>query len=224
MSDHTDRVPLRDRLRAIPTFATELPEFAPDRAPDSPVALFVEWLEEALRSGVPEPHVVNLATADAAGRPSSRFLILKDVDESGWRFASDSTSPKGRDLAANPNAAIACYWPKQGRQIRARGPVVPEPPERSAADFLARSPEARAEALVGGQSEPLVSAEERAAAVARERERIAAAPDTVSPTWTLYTLQPESVEFWQASPDRRHIRLRYDRELSGGWRRTLLRP
>ena len=86
MSDHTDCVPLRDRLRAIPTFATELPEFAPDRAPDSPVALFVEWLEEALRSGVPEPHVVNLATADAAGRPSSRFLILKDVDESGWRL------------------------------------------------------------------------------------------------------------------------------------------
>ncbi|KUP95547.1 pyridoxine/pyridoxamine 5'-phosphate oxidase [Thermobifida cellulosilytica] len=221
---NTDDVPLRDRLRALPVFDTDLPEFAPERTPETPAELFVAWLEEALRAGVPEPHVVNLATADAAGRPSSRFLILRDVDETGWRFASDSASPKGRDLAANPNAAIACYWPKQGRQIRARGPVVPEPPERCAADFLARSPEARAEVLVGGQSEPLASAAERAAAVARARERIAAEPGTVAPTWTLYTLLPESVEFWQASPDRRHVRLRYTRDGSGAWTRTRLCP
>ncbi|UOE18703.1 pyridoxal 5'-phosphate synthase [Thermobifida halotolerans] len=223
MSDHTEHVPLRDRLRAIRMFDTDLPGFDPAEAPDSPVALFTEWLDLALRSGVPEPHVVNLATADVAGRPSSRFLILKDVDEAGWRFASSSASPKGRDLAANPNAAIACYWAKQGRQIRARGPVVPEPPERSAADFLARSPDARAEALAGGQSEPLDS-EKRAVAVAEARARIAADPGTVAPDWTLYTLQPESVEFWQAARNREHVRLRYTREGSGRWTRTLLRP
>lgn len=214
---------IRALLREIPVFDTEIPGFTPEEAPEDPVPLFVSWLRQALAAGVPEPHVMNVATADAAGQLSSRFLILKDVDGDGWRFASSSASPKGRDLAANPHAALGFYWPGQARQVRVRGVAAPEPPERSAADFLARSPSARVEAFVGGQSQPLRSGEELAGAERAARALVEADPDAVAPDWTLYTLRAESVEFWQADRSRKHIRLRYTVD-GDGWRRTLLGP
>ncbi|QBI56657.1 pyridoxine/pyridoxamine 5'-phosphate oxidase [Streptomonospora litoralis] len=215
---------MRDRLRAIPVFAAELPGFDPASAPDDPAELFVRWLDHAVEAGVPEPHVVNLATADAAGRVASRFLILKDVGPHGWSFASGSTSPKGLDLDANPHAALACYWPRVGRQIRVSGTVAPEDPQTNAADFLARSPEARAEALVGGQSRPMESPAQHERELVEARERVAREPSLVAPEWTLYTLAPAYVEFWQGDKDRNHIRLRYNAVGDGNWERVLLRP
>ncbi|WP_067965764.1 pyridoxine/pyridoxamine 5'-phosphate oxidase [Nocardiopsis trehalosi] len=215
---------LRARLRALPVFATAIPRFDPDAAPDDPVELFASWLDHAVAAGVAEPHVVNLATVDAEGRPSSRFLLLKDVDADGWRFASTSAGPKGAELAANPHAALAFYWSRVARQVRVRGTVAPEDPRRCAADFLARSPAARAEALAGGQSTPVASRAELAEATAAARARVAADPGLVDPHWTLYTLRPEYVEFWQADRDRAHIRLRYTAATGGGWTRSLLRP
>ncbi|WP_343233445.1 pyridoxal 5'-phosphate synthase [Streptomonospora sp. PA3] len=215
---------LRDRLRSIPVFAAEIPSFDPVAAPGDPVELFTQWLDHAVAAGVPEPHVMNLATSDAGNRVASRFLILKDAGPRGWSFATGSTSPKGRDLAANPHAALACYWPRVARQIRVGGTVAPESPQTSAADFLARSAEARAEALVGGQSAPMESVEQHENELAEARSRVAADPSLVAPQWTLYTLRPEYVEFWQGAKDRNHIRLRYTAAGDGGWDRVLLRP
>lgn len=134
--------PIRDLLRRLSVFDTDLPGLAPA----DPVTLFTEWLAAAVTAGIPEPHAMSLATADADGRPSSRVLICKDVEPQGcWFFASSSTSRKGRELAAQPHAALGFYWPGQGRQIRIRGRVTPASPERSAADFLARpAPASRA--------------------------------------------------------------------------------
>ena len=133
-----------------------MPEFDPGAAPDDPVTLFLRWLEAAIGDAVPAPHAMTLATADDQGRPSSRVLICKDVDGEGrWYFASGAASGKGRDLAVNPHAAVSFWWPQQGRQIRIRGAVVPAGQQASAADFLARPPASRAEALTGRQSEPL---------------------------------------------------------------------
>lgn len=216
--------PMRDRLRAIPVFAREIPAFDPGAAPDDPVDLFAQWLDHALAAGVPEPHVMNLATSDAANRVDSRFLILKDAGPAGWSFATGSASPKGLDLAANPHAALACYWPLVARQIRISGTAAPESPRTSAADFLARSPEARAEALVGGQSAPMESVEQHERELAEARGRVARDPSLVAPEWTLYTLRPDHVEFWQGDKDRNHVRLRYTAAPDGGWRRRLLRP
>jgi pyridoxamine 5'-phosphate oxidase len=99
---------------------------------------------------------MTLATADGAGRVSSRVLICKDVDETGrWYFASSSDSEKGRDLAANPHAAASFYWPQQGRQIRIRGRAGSAGRRASAEDFLARPPASRAAALIGQQSKPM---------------------------------------------------------------------
>ena len=215
---------MRARLRAIPVFAAGISDFDPEEAPSEPIDLFARWLDHAIDSGVPEPHVMNLATADAAGHVASRFLILKDAGPRGWSFATGSQSPKGLDLAGNPHAALSCYWPRVARQIRIAGTVEAEPPRTSAADFLARSPEARAEALVGGQSQPLKSAEQHERELIEARERVACDPGLVAPEWTLYTLVPAYVEFWQGDKDRNHIRLRYTAVGDGSWERVLLRP
>jgi pyridoxamine 5'-phosphate oxidase len=212
---------MREILRAMASFPAELPRFDPATAPDAPVPLFLSWLDDAVAGGILGPQSMTLSTA---GRVSSRVLICKDVDDEGrWYFASDAASGKGRDLAANPRAAASFYWAAQGRQIRLSGPAATAGPAASAADFRARPAESRAAGLTGHQSQPLGSAAELDAAFRQAQAAVEADPDLVAPGWTLYALAAETVEFWQADPQRRHIRLEYRRD-GGGWRRQLLWP
>src|SRR6185312_11229787 len=142
-----------------------------------PVTLFLRWLEAARHDAVPAPHTMTLATADDRGNPSSRVLICKDVDSEGrWYFASGAASGKGRDLAVNPRAALSFWWPQQGRQIRVRGAASPAGTQASAADFLARPPASRAEALIGRQSEPLGNRAELDRAFKQALDRVNADP------------------------------------------------
>jgi pyridoxamine 5'-phosphate oxidase len=215
---------MRDMLRGLPSFPAELPEFDTGSAPADPVSLFLLWLGEAVRDKILGPHIMTLATADAAGHVSSRALICKDVDEAGrWYFASSADSVKGRELAGSPHAALSFYWAPQGRQIRVRGTVAPAGAEASAADFLARSPASRAEALAGRQSQPLADPAELDEALGRAQAELAANPGLVAPAWTLYALTAGDVEFWQADHERRHTRLQY-RRADGAWTRRLLWP
>jgi pyridoxamine 5'-phosphate oxidase len=215
---------LRDLLRAGRVFPDQMPDFDPDTAPDDPVTLFRRWLAAAVKDEVPAPQAMTLATADSRGRPSERVLICRDIDTAGrWYFASDAASGKGRDLAVNPHAALTFFWPRHGRQIRVTGAA--EPADRAAgeADFLARPPASRAEALHGRQSEPLADLAELDRIFRQSHARVLADPDLVAPGWTVYALTAADVEFWQGDPDRRHVRLRYRRE-GDGWGRQLLWP
>ena len=215
---------MREVLRGMAVFPAELPEFDVLSAPDDPVTLFLSWLAEAVRDDILGPHAMTLATADAAGRVSSRVLICKDVDEKGrWYFASDADSVKGRDLAANPSAAASFYWPQHGRQVRISGEAASAGSQASAADFLARPPASRAAALTGHQSEPLANPAELDEAFRRSQAEVEADPDLVAPGWTLYALSAETVEFWQADHQRRHIRLQYQRT-ADKWTTRLLWP
>ena len=215
---------LRDLLRSQRVFPDRMPVFDPSAVPGDPVTLFLRWLEAAIRDAVPAPQAMTVATADDRGRPSSRVLICKDVDGEGrWYFASAATSGKGRDLAVNPHAALSFWWPQQGRQIRIRGAVVPAGQQASAADFLARPPASRAEALVGRQSEPLDDPAELDQAFRQALARVSADPGLVAPDWTLYALTADEAEFWQGDLDRRHVRLRY-RRAGSAWSRQLLWP
>jgi pyridoxamine 5'-phosphate oxidase len=215
---------IRDLLRALPVFPAELPEFDARSAPGDPVTLFQMWLGDAIKGQVLGPQAVTLATADGAGRVSSRVLLCKDVDEAGrWYFASSSGSMKGRELAISPHAALSFYWPQQGRQIRIRGTAAPAGSQASAADFLALSPASRAESLTGRQSQPLESLTELDEALRRAQAEIDANPGLIAPAWTLYAVSADEVEFWQADQERRHIRLHYQRT-GGAWTHRLLWP
>ncbi|WP_405392576.1 pyridoxal 5'-phosphate synthase [Streptomyces sp. NBC_01102] len=214
---------VREVLRSLDVFAGVLPRFGPQDTPDTPQDLFTEWLTEAIAAGVREPHAMTLSTAGQDGTPSARVLLLKDVGPAGWSFASHAASPKGQDLAATPAAALTFYWPLQARQVRVRGAVAPESPELSAQDFLARSLGSRAEALAGMQSRPLDDPKSVSAATEESLSRLEREPDLVVPEWTLYTLAPHSVEFWQGDKQRKHTRLTYLRS-DDGWDKQLLWP
>ncbi|MFG2569123.1 pyridoxamine 5'-phosphate oxidase family protein [Streptomyces sp. NPDC048567] len=122
----TDTV--REWLRSIEVFAGPLPDFDPAVAPAEPVDLFLAWLRAALAAGVPDAHAMTLSTVGEDGHPDARVLILKNVDGDGWQFAVHAGSPKGRQLAERPSAALTFYWPQQGRQVRVRGAVEPPTP------------------------------------------------------------------------------------------------
>ncbi|MHC0433644.1 pyridoxine/pyridoxamine 5'-phosphate oxidase [Streptomyces sp. O3] len=220
MTDHDPQAAaaaFRDLLRAQRVWDTELPAFDPDTAPAAPLPLFHRWFAEAVAAGQPEPHVMQLATADpaqtgaAASRPDVRTLMLHDADDRGWHFATHAGSRKGRQLAANPAAALHFYWPTQGRQIRIRGRAAAAPPAEGQADLHARSTGALAAALVGRQSEPLAAREELARASDAAWQRAVAEPSAPVPSWTLYVLEPDEVEFFQGDARRQHVRLRYER-------------
>lgn len=206
----------RDRLRRLPALAGPLPSFDPRLAPPDPVDLFLRWFDEAVEAGVPEPHAMTVSTADADGVPSSRVVVLKDLRDGAWEFATDARSAKAQDLTATPHAAVSFYWQPQGRQVRIRGSVAPRSAEESAADFLARSPASRAAALAVRPGEPLTGTDALEQAFVAARQQVEQEPGLVLPQWRVYAVTPAEVEFWQGDPGRAHVRLRYHRE-AGQW-------
>src|SRR5260221_5624168 len=132
---------------------------------DDPFREFMAWYGEAQAEGLPLPEACALATATQAGRPSVRMVLLKDVDERGFVFATGYGSRKGRELAENTRAALLFYWHPLGRQVRVEGSVERIAPEESDAIFLARPRESRISALASRQSEPLASREQLEARV-----------------------------------------------------------
>ncbi|MET8294208.1 pyridoxine/pyridoxamine 5'-phosphate oxidase [Streptomyces sp. NPDC005180] len=218
MSDADQASAVRRWLRGLEVFAGPLPEFVAEEAPDDPVRLFLSWLSDAVADGLRDPHAMVLSTVDEAGDPDARVLILKGVGASGWQFAGHAFSPKGQQLAVRPRAALTFYWPEHGRQVRLRGPVTSGSARDNATDFLGRSAGARAESLLGRQSQYLADPVERDQALEKSLAMVEREPSLVDSAWTRYTLEPVEAEFWQAAKSRVHTRLRYERT-DTGWER-----
>jgi pyridoxamine 5'-phosphate oxidase len=188
----------------------------------NPITRFNEWLGEAREAGVPVPEVITLATADAAGRPSARMLLLKGADERGFTFFTGYDSRKGRELAENPRAAIVVYWQPLGRQVRIEGTVRKLAPDESDAYWQTRPPRSRAAAAASRQSTVIADLAELDA----EAERLLAEHDGEVPRperWGGYLLEPDAIELWQHRDDRLHERQRYTRAREG-WRVERLAP
>jgi pyridoxamine 5'-phosphate oxidase len=216
---------LRELLFSRPAMARDLPGFDPQTAPAGPGELFVDWLTGALRAGVPDAQVAVLGSTGLDGAPDARVVTLRELDPVAdvWSFHADARSPKGRQLAADPRAALTFYWPAQGRQVRVRGTVQTAEPERMAAVFRQLSPKSRTAALVGRQSEPLAGAAWFRAAWEVAEQELAQDPELVVPAYTQYGVRAEQVEFWQGSADRQHVRLVY-RRAGADWTRELAWP
>lgn len=129
---------LADRLRALPGFPEHLPELDTATLPEDPGELVLAWLEDAIASGARQPHALTLLTRGEDGAPEGRTLILKDVDEHGYHVATSRRSPKGRQLAADPRAAMVLFWRETGRQVRLSGRVTALDAQTSRRDWLSR--------------------------------------------------------------------------------------
>jgi pyridoxamine 5'-phosphate oxidase len=180
------------------------------------------WLEEA-RAVVGDPHVMTLATATPEGKPSSRVVLLRDLDELGLTFFTNRTSRKGDELRANPRAAIVLHWWELGRQVRVEGSVEEISLEESAAYWATRPRGSQIAAWASPQSRPLPNRAALDARVTETEERFDGQGVPLPPFWGGYRLIPESIELWAHRDDRLHDRVRYTRE-DGGWRSERLAP
>jgi pyridoxamine 5'-phosphate oxidase len=189
-----------------------------------PLRLFRVWLDDAIEAGLPEPNAMVLATATPDGRPSSRAVLLKSIDEEGFVFFTHQDSRKGRELAANPVAALCFVWLELERQIRVEGRVE-RAPEAVADAYFARRPRAsQLGAWASPQSEPVASREELERRLEEAAVRFAARDVPRPPGWGGFRLRPEVLEFWQGRPSRLHDRLRFTRRREGEWERVRLAP
>jgi pyridoxamine 5'-phosphate oxidase len=188
-----------------------------------PIALAQRWLDEAVAAAMPQPGAMALATADAAGRPSLRMVLMRGLDQHGFRFYTNRESRKGDDLAANPHAALVFHWEPLGRQLRAEGGVRPLAEAESDAYFAARPRESQLGAWASDQSRPLASEQELLDRFAEAGRRFGDGPVPRPPHWGGYLLAPASIEFWQHGRHRLHQRRRFSRDATG-WREQLLAP
>jgi len=214
---------MRDELRLLKSLTGPFPAFEADLTPDEPRDLFSVWLREAIEADIREPHAMVLSTVGEDGAPDARVLILKNLDQRGWHFATTGRGPKGRQIAANPSVALTFYWPQLGRQVRLRGMAFQAEAHERYADFRARAAGARAVALTERQSEALGSSQELDDALKVQHRRLQDEPDLVAAGWALFIVMPHEVEFWQGDSERRHHRLRYRREKTG-WLKERLWP
>ncbi|MGH3361942.1 MAG: pyridoxamine 5'-phosphate oxidase [Nocardioides sp.] len=192
-----------------------------DLAPE-PIAMFRDWMAEAVASGMHEPNAMMVATVSTDGRPSSRMVLLKGLDDGGFRFFTNLGSRKGAELAGNPHCSLLFPWHPLERQVRVDGVAVELPRADVAAYFATRPRGAQLGAWASHQSREVADRAELDARFAEVGERF---PDAVPlpDEWGGYVVAPEAVEFWQGRPGRMHDRLVYRRS-GAGWTTHRLAP
>lgn len=195
---------------------------SPEDCLEDPLAQFSRWLDEAMAAKVAEPTAMHLATAAPDGRPSGRVVLLKGIEQRRFVFYTNYESRKGRQLTANPFAALTFFWPELERQVRVEGRVEQLPAAASDAYFASRPYQSRIGAWASAQSEVLDSTRTLLARAAKFAAQYLTGVPRPS-NWGGYGLLPDRLEFWQGRPSRMHDRVLYLHE-GNDWKKERLYP
>lgn len=201
------------------TIELDLPEF--DAPPAEPMGLVIEWVDRAEAAGVAEPYNIALATVDAHGHVSNRFVLAKLFDTSGILFATNASSRKGHEISQTGHGAMVLFWQETRQQLRFVGRIERVSDALSDEIWFDRPIASQASAVASEQSAPLG---DEAAFRAHAAELAQATTPFERPDeWGGYRLVPDEVEFWHGQPNRLHRRLRYERT-PDGWTHERLQP
>jgi pyridoxamine 5'-phosphate oxidase len=193
-------------------------------APD-PFGQFRQWLEEALRSGLPEPTAVHLCTVSADGRPSGRIVLLKGFSGAGFTFFTNYESRKGQELAGNPQVCLTFFWPEIERQVRIEGTAAKVAPQVSKEYFESRPRGSQIGAIASPQSRVILDRQVLEEKVEQLSEHYRGDKAIARPAhWGGYCVVPSAIEFWQGRPSRLHDRILYTPDPKGGWLKQRLAP
>jgi pyridoxamine 5'-phosphate oxidase len=192
---------------------------------EEPFDLFRSWFAEAEKSEINDPNAMALATADADGLPDVRMVLLKDWSTEGFVFYTNAESAKGRQLAANMQAALLFHWKSLRRQIRVRGPVTPVSDAEADSYYASRPRDSRIGAWASQQSRPLESRFALEKSVAQYAAKFAVGEIPRPPYWRGFRVTPLAMEFWSDRPFRLHDRVRFARDAAdAAWRKNRLYP
>ncbi|MGM9475631.1 pyridoxamine 5'-phosphate oxidase [Pedobacter sp. GSP4] len=190
---------------------------------NDPINQFKKWFEHAVEAKIYEPNVMTLATADKSGRPDARIVLLKGVDEEGFRFYTNYLSAKGKELKRNPFACLVFHWPELERQVRIEGTVEKLDKETSEAYFNTRPVESQIGAIASPQSQIIPNREFLEQKVeefkSKNQDKAIAKPAH----WGGYLVKPTRIEFWQGRTSRLHDRINFEK-VKGSWIKNRLAP
>ena len=189
-----------------------------------PIRQFEAWLKTAQSSGLPEPTAMTLASATREGKPSARMVLLKGGDSRGFVFFTNYESRKGREITANPRAALVFFWAPLGRQVRITGRVSKVTPAESDAYFASRPLGSRFGASISRQSAVIESRDVLERKFAKIASEYPAGDPPRPKFWGGFRVRPDEIEFWQSVENRLHDRLRYRRRRDASWKMERLSP
>lgn len=191
-----------------------------------PLQMVGQWLDKARETEPNDADAIALATVNAAGQPSVRMVLMREIDDKGFCFYTNTESRKGQDLKVNAAAAFCFYWKSLGQQIRVEGEAERLPPARTEAYFARRPAQSRLGAWASAQSRPLESREVLLEKVAAAEKKYGLTDIPCPPYWGGYRVIPRTIEFWQTGDYRLHDRFLFTRDAAAptGWRLQRLYP
>jgi pyridoxamine 5'-phosphate oxidase len=192
---------------------------------DDPIQLFKVWMDEAKKSELNDSNALSLATTNKNNFPSVRIVLLKDFSQNGFVFYTNLNSQKGNELKENPKAAMCFHWKSLLRQIRINGRVTQVTDEDADQYYNSRAYESRIGAWASKQSEELTSRDQLINSIKEYKNKYSDENKVPRPShWSGWNLSPLSIEFWLDGNNRIHERLKYIKDSSGQWTKSLLSP
>jgi|TARA_B100001093_G_scaffold496472_1_gene542134 pyridoxamine 5'-phosphate oxidase len=190
-----------------------------------PIQLFGKWMEDAKKTEPNDPNAVALATSNKNSIPSVRMVLLKDFNQNGFVFYTNLNSKKGNELKENPQAAMCFHWKSLLRQIRIVGKISLVPDEVADEYYSSRAYESRIGAWASNQSEELTTRDQLMKSIANFKKKFNDKTNVPRPNhWSGWSLSPDSIEFWLDGENRIHERLKYSKNKSGDWSKSMLSP